>query len=555
MSYQISRVNLPATYRIPNGLHVGKQIIIRGRVTWGTDVFAINLQQEENPTDGEIAFHFNPRPSANTCVRNSFSGDWMEEETDQPHFPFDDGMSFLLRIEVAEDAFRTYVHGKPYINFAHRLDYGNVHYLHLTPGVEYYDITFQERYSLPYRTEIPGNMEVGKAVRVRGAAQDNDGFSINFGCDCENNSTAFHFNPRPTEGVVIRNANLGGWGDEERDYDAEFPFTPMNYFDAMFICTDDQYVVHVNDKYFTNFGHRCGVPDSSHFHIQGNMDIKDVEYYEPLDDDFVKEIPCGLEKGDVVLFRGFMKPGGDTFSVNLMNGPSADDDIAFHFNPRIGEGALVMNCRMGDWGEEEREDLPSCFLNNEPFEIKVVTKSRKFKLYVNGKKCAKFDARGQVEDIKGINVRGDAFIYQAKLQRKMEKPVAIERIPGGFREGGWVVVQGIPKKGSGGFAVNLTCGDDDADDIAMHFNPRLEENCTIRNTCTGGDWQGEERDQPSFPFELKDTFEVAINAQPDKFVTYVNGQRYIEYAHRLPLDSVCHVKLTGDADFFEPEFF
>lgn len=66
--------------------------------------------------------------------------------------------------------------------------------------------------------------------------------------------------------------------------------------------------------------------------------------------------------------------------------------------------------------------------------------------------------------------------------------------------------------------MNLTCGDEEDSDIAMHFNPRLDENCTIRNTCAGGEWQGEERDQPSFPFEHKDTFEIAINAQPDKFV-------------------------------------
>lgn len=68
------------------------------------------------------------------------------------------------------------------------------------------------------------------------------------------------------------------------------------------------------------------------------------------------------------------------------------------------------------------------------------------------------------------------------------------------------------------FAVNLRTGSDDGSDIALHFNPRLQENCTIRNTCAGGDWGGEERDQPCFPFEKKDTVEIAIQAQPDKFV-------------------------------------
>lgn len=38
---------------------------------------------------------------------------------------------------------------------------------------------------------------------------------------------------------------------------------------------------------------------------------------------------------------------------------------------------------------------------------------------MNGKKYMKFDARGNVEDIKGIMVKGDAFIYQVKLERKL----------------------------------------------------------------------------------------------------------------------------------------
>lgn len=67
-----------------------------------------------------------------------------------------------------------------------------------------------------------------------------------------------------------------------------------------------------------------------------------------------------------------------------MNGSSADDEIAFHINPRRGEGEMVFNCNMGGgWGEEERVDIPSPFMNNEPFEIKVVTKRNKFKVTLN----------------------------------------------------------------------------------------------------------------------------------------------------------------------------
>lgn len=69
------------------------------------------------------------------------------------------------------------------------------------------------------------------------------------------------------------------------------------------------------------------------------------------------------------------------FSINFMNGYSVEDDIAFHLNPRVGEGQVVMNCCMGgDWGEEEREDIPSPLANREPFEVKVIVKRKKFKV-------------------------------------------------------------------------------------------------------------------------------------------------------------------------------
>ena len=64
-------------------------------------------------------------------------------------------------------------------------------------------------------------------------------------CDCD--KYMFHFNPRPNQGCVVRNANFGGWGEEERDQD-EFPFEPGHYFDSVFVATDDGYVV--NSDFF-----------------------------------------------------------------------------------------------------------------------------------------------------------------------------------------------------------------------------------------------------------------------------------------------------------------
>ena len=40
-------------------------------------------------------------------------------------------------------------------------------------------------------------------------------------------------------------------------------------------------------------------------------------------------------------------------------------------------------------------------------------------VYVNGCKCKKFASRGEIENIKGVNVGAGAFIYQVKLERKL----------------------------------------------------------------------------------------------------------------------------------------
>lgn len=69
-----------------------------------------------------------------------------------------------------------------------------------------------------------------------------------------------------------------------------------------------------------------------------------------------------------------------SFAFNLKNGDDTDDDTAFHFNPRVSEGEVVMNSKFGGWGEEEREPLCAPLVDGIPFELKMVVKRRKFKV-------------------------------------------------------------------------------------------------------------------------------------------------------------------------------
>lgn len=61
-----------------------------------------------------------------------------------------------------------------------------------------------------------------------------------------------------------------------------------------------------------------------------------------------------------------------------------DDDIAFHLNPRVQTREMVLNSRIGGaWQEEEKVTLPAAFTYGKPFQIKVETKKKKFKVRVH----------------------------------------------------------------------------------------------------------------------------------------------------------------------------
>jgi hypothetical protein len=78
-------------------------------------------------------------------------------------------------------------------------------------------------------------------------------FNINLSCDNANEAIAFHFNPRPSEGTVVMNANFGGWGEEERDFEGDYPFGSDIYFDITIVCTEDKFHVSGN-RYHVNRG-------------------------------------------------------------------------------------------------------------------------------------------------------------------------------------------------------------------------------------------------------------------------------------------------------------
>jgi len=557
MAYRrTNRITPPDYTFIPGGLNVGAQIVVRGRVGFDQDRFSINLMNEQD-WEQDIAFHFNPRVDEETVVRNSHCGGWQEEERDIPFFPFRTGAKFTLRIFVAPDYFFVIVNGRDFVRFNHRLSFQDVRYLQLGEGAEYYETTIQNNCRVPFRGEFPGGLRMGKALRVRGFVNhDAEQFAINFNSDCDGETCGVHFNPRMTENTVVLNSKVGDWQEEERDQDW-FPFEQGQFFDVLFIAWDGKFMIYANERYFTHYDFRVQPEDIYHLAINGDVTLMDVEFTDPLEGDYIKEIPSGLEKSDMIVTKGFFYPEGNRFAINLIYGTSMDDDIGLHFNPRRDDDCVVLNSKDGgDWQEEERHDLPVTFQQMLPFQVEIVVKKNKFKLYVNGKKLSSFKARGSVEDIKGVNVNGEAYIYEVKLLRRVDRPF-VDKIPGTLENGSWVSLIGTPKKKADQFAINLQCGESPeyGDDVAFHFNPRFSGEDSIRNSMEGGDWGSEETDQPNFPFEPEDRFAIDILCLPDQYKVFINQKHYIDFGHRISPERVCHLMLTGDCNFFEPEFY
>ncbi|XP_035516391.1 lectin, galactoside-binding, soluble, 2b [Morone saxatilis] len=91
-----------------------------------------------------------------------------------------------------------------------------------------------------------------------------------------------------------------------------------------------------------------------------------------------------------------------------------------------------------------------------------------------------------------------------------------------FKEGHEFKVRIKPKDDCSSFAINIG---HDAENIAMHFNPRFETNNIVFNSLSGGCW-GDELHEGNFPF---------VRGEECKFhITY----NYEQFSIRLPNGSV-----------------
>ncbi|XP_049914590.1 galectin-8-like isoform X2 [Epinephelus moara] len=120
-------------------------------------------------------------------------------------------------------------------------------------------------------------------------------------------------------------------------------------------------------------------------------------------------------------------------------------------------------------------------------------------------------------------------------------------ILGGLLPGEMVLIQGSVQSDADRFQVDFTCGSSvkPRADVAFHFNPRFKRSpCIVCNSLQKERW-GREEILYVKPFSHGESFELLILVLKDKFKVAVNGGHVLEYKHRVDLERVDTLSISG----------
>ncbi|XP_037541945.1 galectin-8 [Nematolebias whitei] len=119
-------------------------------------------------------------------------------------------------------------------------------------------------------------------------------------------------------------------------------------------------------------------------------------------------------------------------------------------------------------------------------------------------------------------------------------------ILGGLVPGEMVLFQGAVPPDADRFQVDFTCGSstEPRADVAFHFNPRLNKSCVVCNSLQKERW-GREEKLYEMPFRAGAPFELVVLILRDRFKVAVNGAHLLEYQHRVDLERVDTVCISG----------
>ncbi|XP_062873443.1 galectin-9-like [Trichomycterus rosablanca] len=287
---------IPFTGPIQGGLQEGRTITVIGRVLPDTDRFSVNLQCGSR-SEADIALHINPRYDSGPeyIVTNTYwNSDWGDEENiQQALLPM--GSPFMLIVLVTHESYKISVNGNHIMDYKHRIPFNKVDTILVEGKVEIHSIAFQSpvpefayapgfavpslpapaSLNVPYQTTINGGLRPGKYISVQGVINPQaDRIRINLS---HKNGTAFHYNPRFDQNVVVcNNKTMEQWGLEE--ISSDMPFHKGQNFQVVIACNPEHYSVFVNGQQVQTFKHRFTQLEEIDFlEVAGDLSLSSVD--------------------------------------------------------------------------------------------------------------------------------------------------------------------------------------------------------------------------------------------------------------------------------------
>ncbi|XP_067412827.1 galectin-4 [Emydura macquarii macquarii] len=300
---------------------------------------------------------------------------------------------------------------------------------------------------------------------------------------------------------------------------------------------------------------------------------------------YVTPIAGGLRPGMSIYVQGVVPHHTKRFRVNFSCGQQQGADIALHFNPRFESGdTVVFNSFQGKWAKEERKQAMP-FHKGQPFELVFIVTGEGYTITVNGAPYYQFRHRIPPERVQVVDVDGDLELQSLniiggsvmmggggmsypqpgmpvmQLNMGMHQPTSLPMMagpasyhpqvpyvgnfPGGLTSKKTVVVKGFVPPGAKSFCINFKLGY--SKDIALHINPRLNEQTVVRNSFLKGQWGSEERALPYNPFQPNQYFDLSIRCGNKCFKVFANGQSLFNYNHRSHgFQQIDTLEITGD---------
>jgi len=243
-----------------------------------------------------------------------------------------------------------------------------------------------------------------------------------------------------------------------------------------------------------------------------------------------------LQPGSQIVIRG-VHSGNTGASINLTcddRGSSAHN-ILLHISIRYQENCIVLNSRSsGSWQSEERHRMP--FTQGQKFDLRIIATGDKFELYANFKHLANFAYRAPLSIANHLFIEHLQILHAARVDdRYLKVPYLTGLMNGRLMTGQQVLISGQLQDQASMFAIDLKSNN--GSDIALHINPRFEENAITLNSFTGS-WGNEQRER--IVMQRGEPFDVIVYNEQRHFTIFINGEKLCTYAHR-----------TGEADGIE----